>query len=727
MIQFAIPVRIRLLYLFSAVLAASATSLIMGIWQFTIFPLDDAYIHLSFGKNFSFTNLLSFNGDQPDTGSSSWIWAVLCIIIEQLRLPPYYMLNVCAMLFFSLMIWLSMELTYTTLPQKIKGKEGYPFITLALLVLNGNIIWLTYCGMETILLILLIFFASKRFIEKRGMDILTGIIVLIMIMTRIEAMVWVVGMTVFFWLLPVSGKRPWIGWLFPLLGLVIYGAYNLHYGVHVLPTSAFGKLSTFVPSNHNLIDEYLFLRYLFQGYIFNWLPGWGLAFIFWLLGVGFLFVGWSRILIDAIRMRDFRRLKQVLTVERLLLVFLLGGMIVHTLFLTIRFRSDYHHLRYFAPMLFFVAATAVPVCILFFYNFLKQMRHRISFPLKVLIKPVVILIMVIVLFGTVLSIQTIQWTDWKHIFKKNVEHLESVHVDVARWISNRLGAEPSKTRVACFDIGALKYFTDCYIIDLGGLISAEALIFRRKHDCAAYLHHARADYYVSLNNHIDTVDPHSPNAQLSLEHLKSWHYPDYPDASLTHSRRMEIYHVNLCGKPRFERVPVTLPIDFEPRRFPFFPTPDWGTSTGTSFYFFPSDKRRASYYVMNIHGNGFLNSYSALQQDAATGIWYSPWQKVKGNWLSFLYGGGYDPEDLRIELWDDSGYQIAWWTGFNNSLMKQIDIRISAYKGRRIQLRMVDHKQGDWGHLLLDYIYQFNRVLRPPLPCDTSSVPNEQN
>jgi len=62
--------------------ASAGVCLLWGAFRFRNFPLDDAYIHLSYGKYFQWGSLPSFNGNGPDTGSSSWLWTMLCIAIE---------------------------------------------------------------------------------------------------------------------------------------------------------------------------------------------------------------------------------------------------------------------------------------------------------------------------------------------------------------------------------------------------------------------------------------------------------------------------------------------------------------------------------------------------------------------------------------------------------------------------------------------------------------------
>ena len=89
---------------------------------------------------------------------------------------------------------------------------------------------------------------------------------------------------------------------------------------------------------------------------------------------------------------------------------------------------------------------------------------------------------------------------WKEIYLSTVRHINDVHLKVAERIKNEL---PSGSRVAAFDIGALKYFSpETEIIDLGGLVDREFAGYLREGKVVDYMKDRGTEYLamVELQN-----------------------------------------------------------------------------------------------------------------------------------------------------------------------------------------------------------------------------------
>lgn len=132
-----------------------------------------------------------------------------------------------------------------------------------------------------------------------------------------------------------------------------------------------------------------------------------------------------------------------------------------------------------------------------------------------------------------------------------------------------------------------------------------------------------------------------------------------------------------------------------------FETCDTGgwTVTGTAF----SVTRETTWWggTFDQHGACFLSGYIA-NQDTATGTARSSTFTATGE-LSFLLAGGWDPQNLYVELVRASdGAVLDRQTGYNSEQLARITWDTSAVRGQAVYLQAVDTATGSWGHLNLD-------------------------
>ncbi|MFH1038221.1 MAG: hypothetical protein V1789_06080 [PVC group bacterium] len=81
---------------------------------------------------------------------------------------------------------------------------------------------------------------------------------------------------------------------------------------------------------------------------------------------------------------------------------------------------------------------------------------------------------------------------WRKVYSSSVRHINDVHVAVARRIDREL---PEQSRLAAFDIGALKYFSPrTEVIDLGGLVDRDFAGYLREGRVVDYLKERGAAY-----------------------------------------------------------------------------------------------------------------------------------------------------------------------------------------------------------------------------------------
>jgi hypothetical protein len=310
-------------------------------------PLDDSYIHLGYGVDFDPRALFSFQAGRRDTGTSSWLWTSIAILVAQLRLPEYAALTLLSMGIFSAILWVATGLVAEVLPRDLPFSPFWPVLSALGLAACGNAVWLELSGMETGLFVLLLLCAVPRVLDGRGMTFGTGLCALLLIWTRIEGVIWL-GVAAA--LLPFtrarSGPRQWRGWLLPLAGLALYAAYNLRVGGHLLPSTGRSKRATFVPGGHSWSEEWTFIVLLTRSYLRPFVPG----LVLEIPAVVLASVSLAVVAVARVRRGLGRRLDPAVAG----VVALVAGAFVHAAVNVVEFRTTYHHLRYFAPILFLV-------------------------------------------------------------------------------------------------------------------------------------------------------------------------------------------------------------------------------------------------------------------------------------------------------------------------------------------------------------------------------------
>ena len=117
-------------------------------------------------------------------------------------------------------------------------------------------------------------------------------------------------------------------------------------------------------------------------------------------------------------------------------------------------------------------------------------------------------------------------------------------------------------------------------------------------------------------------------------------------------------------------------------------------------------------------GKGLANSFH--QGDDSTGALTSPAFRIERPFLSFLIGGGMNPEKLALQLWID-GKLVRTATGPNDQAggseaLTQASWDVAEFTGKTATLRIVDEAKGGWGHLNVDHIQQTEVKPKGPPP-----------
>ncbi len=680
---------------------ALVAALSLGVLRVHNLPLDDAYIHLSYGIDASPGSLFSFQGGHRDTGTSSWLWTALCVLVVKLRLPEHVALTALSLAIFTGLLVRVMDLVERALPRDVPARRLWPAFSAVLLAASGNVVWLSLTGMETGLSLLLLLVVIPRLLDG-GMSLSTGALALLAIWTRIEAVIWIGCASALLPFVGARGRRKAVrGFVLPLAGVLLYLAYNWRVSGHLLPTTALAKRASFIPGGHDFKQERDFVLALTRNYLKPWTPGWlveleiAAASSLVLLGAGV----WR-----ALRWRA--RLDPPLAAVVVLVV----GAVVHVLVNVVGFRSGYHHLRYFAPALFLVPALTPTLLVRAALVPAARLFARIDRALARAALRWSGVGLVLAAVGVGLHRDLSGFPAWAALYRQNAEQLGAVHLAVGAYLRE---AAPGAKRVASFDIGALRWASRLELVDLGGVLDAQALGYLTARKPADFVRDTHAELYVSVENGWDGIRPVQPTYELVP--LRTFQVREYRDPYPPHSKRMAIYRVNHCGEPRRVREEVGQRLGFNFASTSVAMRASTGTGEGSSFTRWPISPREL-WHGAPLSEGSFLSSDASEQRDKATGRFETVAMKAVGEWLSFRLAGGHDPARLRIELRSE-GRALATWTGFDTDAFLEVLHPLAELRGQTFSLALVDESKGGWGHLMLDEVKQFSWRDAPARPC----------
>ena len=442
-----------LLLLAGAALLAGAIYLIVSAIVYKVgFPLDDAWIHLTFARNLAEHGQWAFRLGVPSAGSTSPLWSALLAIGFWLRLAPY----IWTYLLGGLTLWALTIVSEAAVRLIVPSYQPrFPWIGI-FMALEWHLLWAAMSGMETLLhgliatVILIALMTNSRqylslglltglsvWVRPDGLTLLGPIVLTILLVekdtaSRLRALVkYFIGFGVLFF---------------------FYLLFNLIIGGTPMPNTFYAKQAEYaVWQTYPILARLKELTLqLLVGPSFLLFPG----IIIW--GV------------RSIRTRAWGSLSA--------LVWSLGYMLLYLLRLPL-----YQHGRYIMPAMpifFLLGLLAVAefssTKTFGRYHWIANTFWRAS------------LVMVTLLF-VVLGARS---------YARDVFFIEQEMVAAAKWASANL---PPDALLAVHDIGALGYFDNHALIDLAGLISPEVVPFIRDEDqLAAFLDASNVDYLIAF-------------------------------------------------------------------------------------------------------------------------------------------------------------------------------------------------------------------------------------
>lgn len=414
------------------------------------FPLDDAWIHLTYARNFAEYGEWAFRPGENSAGSTSPLWTILLSIGFFLDLGPYlwpFFLGWVILTF----LGIHAEGVTRRLIDMYRPRipwVGFFFVTV------WHLTWSAVSGMETLLHGLIIFFVlSTLLVDPRryfALGFLTGLSVWV----RPDGLT-LLGPLMLTGVMIEKDNRARVDAVVKiLLGFsalfVPYLLFNLALAGTPWPNTFYAKQAEYQAAWRSLA----FMDRL-NNYLMPVLAG---PFIVLLPGV----ILW---MVRRIRVRDWAAITS--------LIWFVGYVTLYFMRL-----PAYQHGRYIIP--------AFPI--LYLWGILGMLEYMTSERANETVRRAwpMLLGVLCVLFTGIAARQNAADVYW----------IESEMVGTAKWIQEKI---PPDSLLAVHDIGAVGYFDEHRIIDLAGLVSPDVIPFIRDQDrIAAYLDERGVEYLVTL-------------------------------------------------------------------------------------------------------------------------------------------------------------------------------------------------------------------------------------
>ena len=434
------------------------------------FPLDDAWIHLTYARNFALHGEWSFRLGEGSAGSTSPLWTALLSIGFLIRLAPYAWTYFLGWLFLSLTAIRAEDVARNVLPSY---RTHIPWVGL-FLALAWHLTWSATSGMETLLHGFIILAVLGMLMENTRQYLILGLLAGLSVWVRPDGLTLLGPILFTAFLQETSFKSRGSALLKVFIGFGLlfffYLLFNLALSGTPMPNTFYAKQAEYQEYLHALS-----LSARLNDYI---LPIIASPFIVLVPGL-FLWV------FKVIRERNWGAVAG--------LIWFIGYVGIYFMRL-----PAYQHGRYIIPG--FPALYLWGTIGMMGYITSSKVNQRVSFLWQTL------LIVLVIAF---------QWVGANQN-ARDVILIETQMVRTAQWVNENL---PVDSRLAVHDIGAIGYFTQNPLIDLAGLVTPEVVSFiRDEARLAGYLNSTGADYLITFPSWYPKLsDERSPIFQAGVD------------------------------------------------------------------------------------------------------------------------------------------------------------------------------------------------------------------
>lgn len=417
------------------------------------FPLDDAWIHQTFARNFSDNWTWSFQSGVPSGGSTGPLWGFLLAVIHLLGLPVVWSTHFLGFL----LLWICSVLGFRISKEFFKRSKVIPLLIGSMIALEWHLVWSALSGMETLVLILLSLCVFYWSLNDNDNFWLPGLLTGISIWVRPDGITLVGPVLLSLIYRKKTLKKTMVSG-FEYLGSLIlvaclYFVFNYVVAGDIWPNTFYAKQA-----------EYLILRQT------GFLRRYGKLAEQIVTGVGIVLLpGLILEIIDIYNKKD--------GVRGGFLLWAAGYVGIYAW----RLPVVYQHGRYIMP--------AMPVLLLLGFAGMARWFDLQSQQLwrRVVSKA----------WGISTGVVLVVFLGMgARAYALDVGVIETEMVRVARWVNLNT---PEDAIIGAHDIGGLGYFGNREILDLAGLVSPDVIPFiRDEAKLADYLDEAEADYLVTF-------------------------------------------------------------------------------------------------------------------------------------------------------------------------------------------------------------------------------------
>lgn len=406
------------------------------------FPLDDSWIHQTYGRNLALTGVWAFIPGQPSAASTSPLYTLLLAGGYKLGLPYTvwtYGLGIVAL---ALTGMIAARLAERLIP----SRRWIGTVAGLAVILEWHLIWAAASGMETMLfglwtlaLIALVWREadprSTASVQVGVRGLLFGVVAGLAVLTRPEGIL--LAGTAGLILLIVYPRRAILWGIGAAIGFAVvvapYAVYNLRLTGGLLPDTAAAKQAEYAPL---LAQPYLarlasMATPLAAGSALLLLPG----------AAMFVVVTFRRL-----------RLRREAAFGLLLIVWPVALIVLYAA----RLPAAYQHGRYVIP-----ALPAYTVGGVVGLAWLLDAARRALLP-RVLVRSLALATLLITILAAVIIGHS--------AYRQDVRIINEEMVASAQWVAANV---PPSELLAVHDIGAVGYFAPRPIVDLAGLVSPE--------------------------------------------------------------------------------------------------------------------------------------------------------------------------------------------------------------------------------------------------------------
>ncbi len=438
------------------------------------FPLDDAWIHQTYARNFAATGRWEYVRGELSAGSTAPLWTLMLALGYWLHLPYSWWTWGLGVLSLALTGWAAHRLAGRLYPQS--ELNWLASVTGLLCLGEWHLVWAAASGMETTLFAALTLVLMERAVLLLGdssrlgparwaeLGGLAGLLVL----TRPEGVI-LIGLIGFLGIVNMVSRRWSLDYLIKgaavaglgLAALLLpYLLFNLHLGGRVWPNTYYAKQAEYAAVLAAPVLQRLGRVSMppLTGFQILLLPGLFLALRSSRRGGG-VTDSWGR------------QLVQVLP------LFYAAG---HLLLYANRLPVVYQHGRYLIPVIPSIIVVGAGGAISWFHSRRPGMIRRVAG--RAWILAVFILAIAFLVIGA-------------RSYASDVAFIQGEMVACARWLNENTNSDDL---VAAHDIGAIGYFAGRPIMDLAGLISDEVVpLMDNELELASHLLDSSASYLVT--------------------------------------------------------------------------------------------------------------------------------------------------------------------------------------------------------------------------------------